>query len=173
MALIEKPEGTLEQGLSWPAPHNHAFGKNAKPSPLYPEDKPKLNAEFGPMGNTLAQETAVQWAERRVYEQVRQEVHDALRADRDGISPYNTIVCGSFGPRMVEVMKKFAKLQADASIKVGVADEQDTARLDWVLPIITGEDDDTANNRTIALAGCLAHGRNGRDTIDLARKVVA
>ena len=51
-------------------------------------------------------------------------------------------------------------------------DEQDTARLDWVLPIITGEDDAIANNRTIALAGCLAHGRNGRETIDLARKVV-
>ena len=50
-------------------------------------------------------------------------------------------------------------------------DEQDTARLDWVLPIITGEDDAITNNRTIALAGCLAHGRNGRETIDFARKV--
>lgn len=139
---------------------------------LGPEDKAKLNAEFGPMGNTCAQMEALVYAERRVYEQVRQEVHEALRADRDGISPYNTIVCASFGPRMLEVIKKFAKLQADASIKVGVADEQDTARLDWVLPIITGEDDAIANNRTIALAGCLAHGRNGRDTIDLARKVV-
>lgn len=48
----------------------------------------------------------------------------------------------------------------------------DKERLDWVLPIITGEDDDTANNRTVVLAACLMGGLTGRDAIDAARKAV-
>jgi len=152
-----------------------AFIETNKHDPLLRvlRDEQVLGSNVKGEGLTCAQMTAIEYAHRRIQEEVRQEIHGALLADRDGVSPYNTIMNGSFGPRMMEVIKKFAKLQADASIKVGVADEQDTARLDWVLPIITGEDDDLANNRTIALAGCLAHGRNGRDTIDLARKVVA
>lgn len=48
-------------------------------------------------------------------------------------------------------------------------DPADTDRLDWVLPIVSGDDDAVANRRTAALAAGLVRGLSGRELVDFAR----
>ena len=46
----------------------------------------------------------------------------------------------------------------------------DAARLDWLLPVVTGVSDDEADNRTLGLARQLVNGLDGRQAIDAAMK---
>jgi hypothetical protein len=48
------------------------------------------------------------------------------------------------------------------------ADSADTTRLEWVLPIICGNDEALADARTMALARALIAGYKGRDLVDHA-----
>lgn len=45
---------------------------------------------------------------------------------------------------------------------------RDQQRLDWVLPIVSGSDEATANRRTLALAIELISGKQDRELIDAA-----
>lgn len=45
----------------------------------------------------------------------------------------------------------------------------DGALLDWVLPIVTGGDDDTTNRRTAAVFRALLTGKDGREALRHAR----
>lgn len=47
----------------------------------------------------------------------------------------------------------------------------DTERLEWVLPIVTGDDDEVASRRTAALAQGLLRSLSGRELIDFARQI--
>lgn len=49
------------------------------------------------------------------------------------------------------------------------ADAQDAARLDWLLPIVGGDDSADVNARTLALGLQIMAGRTGREAIDAAR----
>jgi hypothetical protein len=44
----------------------------------------------------------------------------------------------------------------------------DAQRLDWVLPIVEGDDTPEANLRTQALAASIMLGKTGRDMLDFA-----
>lgn len=46
-------------------------------------------------------------------------------------------------------------------------------RCAWLLPIVTGEDSQEVNEKTLAIAQALAIGLTGNDAVDAARKVVA
>ncbi len=47
---------------------------------------------------------------------------------------------------------------------------KDAARLEWVLPIVTGEDDAVTNERTLRVGTILYSGLTGRAAIDEAMK---
>lgn len=49
------------------------------------------------------------------------------------------------------------------------ATESDTARLDWLLPIVTGVDSPETDRRTTALGLAVMLGQDGRTAIDTAR----
>lgn len=62
-----------------------------------------------------------------------------------------------------------------ASLKPGLIqimpDDEDTKRLDWLLPVVSGESNSTADGRTMALAIQLSQGIDGRAAIDAAMAV--
>lgn len=47
----------------------------------------------------------------------------------------------------------------------------DRERLEWLLPVISGNDDDLANERTARLATGIVRGLQGRELVDFARGV--
>ena len=50
----------------------------------------------------------------------------------------------------------------------GRAEPTDTQRLDWLMPVISGDDNQLATQRTIALGLMLLNGLEGRAAIDKA-----
>lgn len=50
------------------------------------------------------------------------------------------------------------------------AAEKDARRLDWIMPILGGDDTKEADRRALALAAQLVNGLSGRDMIDAAMK---
>lgn len=65
-----------------------------------------------------------------------------------------------------------AKATKAAVLACQAHDEQarcdDSIRLAWALPILTGSVDDVAEKRTLALAMALGYGLGGREAIDVA-----
>ncbi|WP_082552257.1 AlpA family transcriptional regulator [Massilia sp. Root351] len=55
-----------------------------------------------------------------------------------------------------------------AEAKVSMRKSNDSIRLTWALPILTGIDDATTNKRTAALSKALAQGLDGIEAIDVA-----
>ena len=57
-----------------------------------------------------------------------------------------------------------------ALLKAVEALEKDAARFAWVLPILSGGDDDLANTRALSLATQFLYGTSTRNAIDAAMK---
>ena len=57
-----------------------------------------------------------------------------------------------------------------ALLKAVEALEKDAARFAWVLPILSGDDDDLANTRALSLATQFLYGTSTRNAIDAAMK---
>ncbi len=58
----------------------------------------------------------------------------------------------------------------DALLKAVEALAADAARFNWALPILSGDDDNIANHRALALGLKLMQGMSATDAIDAARK---
>lgn len=66
------------------------------------------------------------------------------------------------------ILGAMASMMPFPTSPAGRATPTDTQRLDWLLPIVSGEDNQISTQRTIALALMLVNGLEGRPAIDKA-----
>jgi hypothetical protein len=90
---------------------------------------------------------------------------ERLRAVVDEVHSWAVCACIASPEDMAQNFPHIVEITAPGGDAPTV---NDTKRLDWLLPIVTGEDTNQANLRTVALAGVLAHGRDDREAIDIA-----
>lgn len=64
----------------------------------------------------------------------------------------------------------YADQKRAALLKAVEALAADAARFNWALPILSGDDDNIANHRALALGLKLMQGMSATDAIDAARK---
>jgi hypothetical protein len=79
-----------------------------------------------------------------------------------------SVFLGESDPEAVPADTRSVRAHPALAAPYGVAND-DTARLDWALPILTGEDNPETNRRTVALGLALMLGQDGRTAIDTAR----
>lgn len=87
---------------------------------------------------------------------------------RAGVVEFTTVWRGATNTLHRAILLDELPQQANSAACCAVISE-DTHRLEWLLPILNGEDDDEANRRTAMLGLALTQGLAGRAAIDKAR----
>ncbi len=97
----------------------------------------------------------------------REDMVDRLRAIIDEV--HSWVVCGCIAPAE-DMAQNFEHIT-----KITTPDDTtptDSQRVEWLLPVVTGEESFTANQRTAILGACLMAGLDGRKALDRAMEMV-